>query len=75
VVGSKQAVVDGFSYSNVAKTSGKIRTLEELNRFLYNPRKYWSGTKMSFAGVRDSQERANLIAYINTLSDAPQPLT
>ncbi len=40
---------------------------QELSDFLNNPKKYIPGNKMSFAGVKNPQDRANLIAYLSTL--------
>jgi len=36
--------------------------------------KYLKGTKMAFAGLRKDSDRANVIAYLNSLSDSPAPL-
>ncbi len=40
---------------------------QELSDFLANPKKFIPGNKMSFAGIKDPQDRANLIAYLATL--------
>jgi cytochrome c len=45
-----------------------------LSAFLHNPKGEVPGTKMSFAGLSKDQERADVIAYLRTLSDAPVPL-
>ena len=47
---------------------------EALNHFLLNPKSYIAGTKMNFAGIKKDQDRANLIAWLNTQSDSPAPL-
>jgi cytochrome c len=47
---------------------------EELNEFLYKPRDYIDGTKMSFGGLRKPEERAAVIAWLNTKSDNPLAL-
>ena len=49
-------------------------TYEDLAHFVHKPKEYLPGTKMMFPGIADSTELADLIAYINTLSDNPQPL-
>jgi cytochrome c len=41
-------------------------TPEALNAFLENPKGWMPGTKMSFAGLPDVEDRANLIAYLET---------
>ena len=64
----------GFNYSSAMAEMGGAWDYERLDGFLEAPRKYVPGTKMSFAGVRKEQERANLIAYLRSLSAAPPPL-
>ncbi|MCE2927598.1 MAG: cytochrome c family protein [Rickettsiales bacterium] len=58
-----------FAYSDALKTlHGKKKWSEqELSAFIENPRKYIPGNKMSFAGIKNPQDRANLIAYLKTL--------
>ena len=64
----------GFAYSEglVAKASEKW-TYESLNEFIKNPKAYVKGTKMSFAGIKNDAKRADVIAYLASLSDAPKP--
>ncbi|HBZ43922.1 MAG TPA: cytochrome c family protein [Maritimibacter sp.] len=64
VVGREVAAVDGFGYSDAMTAVEGAWTPEELNAFLENPRQDISGTKMSFAGLKDIEDRANLIAYL-----------
>lgn len=57
----------GFNYSDVLMemgAAGKVWTPEELSAFLEKPRDYAKGTKMSFAGLRKEEDRANVIAYL-----------
>jgi len=68
---------DGFNYSSALRAFAEqeeIWTYEHLAGFLENPRGYVPGTTMAFAGIRDVQEKANLIAYMRTLSNDPAPL-
>ncbi len=68
---------EGFSYSSAMQefaTSEGEWDYEHLNGFLLNPRGYVSGTAMAFAGLKKDDERANVIAYLRTLSDSPAPL-
>ena len=68
LVGNHFAHKDDYSYSAaVAAMKDKHWGAQELSDFLSNPKKYIPGNKMSFAGVKDPQERANLIAYLSTL--------
>lgn len=74
VVQSDKAHTEGFAYSSAMKSAEGNWTYEDLNRFLADPRGFVPGTKMVFAGVKDDQARAGLIAYLRTLSDSPKPL-
>jgi cytochrome c len=74
VVGGKIAHAADFAYSAVFKEKQGSWNYEELNKFLYKPREYAPGTKMSFVGIKDDKERADLIAYLRSLSKNPEPL-
>ena len=67
------AAVEGYAYSKAMKAHGGTWTYAKLNEYLYKPRKSIPGTKMSFAGLKKGQDRADLIAYIASMSDAPKP--
>ncbi len=73
IVGANKAHLPNFNYSAAMKGKGGDWSFEELNKFLANPRGYVPGTNMTFAGLRDSQ-RADVIAYLNSLADSPKPL-
>ena len=74
VVGRPRASHPGFEYSSAMKSKGGTWTYDELFKFLKSPGAYIPGTKMSFAGLPRASERAEVIAYLNTKSDNPQPL-
>jgi cytochrome c len=74
VVGRPKASEPGFNYSAAIKAKGGNWTLDELNAFIANPRGDIPGTNMTFAGLPRGGERADVIAYLNTLSDNPAPL-
>lgn len=72
IVGRAIAANADFKYSKVMAAlgaEGKTWTPEELSAFLKKPRKYAKGTKMSFAGLRKEDDRANVIAYLSTFPD------
>ena len=76
VVGRQIAAVDGFSYSDdlaAHGAAGEAWTYENLAAFLESPKGFAPKTKMSFAGVKNPQELANLLAYLATLSPDPVP--
>jgi cytochrome c len=66
--------VTGFSYSEPLKAKGGKWTFEDLNNFIAAPGKAVPGTKMTYAGEKDPAKRADILAYLRTLSDAPVPL-
>ncbi|MDR7036399.1 MULTISPECIES: c-type cytochrome [Methylobacterium] len=74
VVERQKAHEPGFDYSASLKEKGGAWTYEDLDHFLESPKGYAKGTKMAFAGISSPQERANVIAYLRTLSDSPKPL-
>ncbi|MBV9548200.1 MAG: cytochrome c family protein [Alphaproteobacteria bacterium] len=71
VVERPRASVDGFSYSSAMKSKGGTWSYDELFKFLKSPGAYINGTKMSFAGLRNAQDRINLIAFLRTNADSP----
>jgi cytochrome c len=56
------------------KAKGGTWTYEDLNKFIANPQGFVPGTAMGFAGISKDTERANVIAYLRSLSDHPEPL-
>lgn len=64
----------GFAFSEALKTKGGSWTFENLDHWLASPRTFAPGTKMSFAGLGNGVDRANLIAYLNAQgSNLPLP--
>jgi len=74
VVGRKIASVAGFNYSAALKGMNGTWTFDELNKWLTDPRAMVPGTAMTFAGLANEKQRADLIAYLDTLSKNPVPL-
>ena len=66
--------VAGFSYSSAMADLGGIWTYDRLNEFIAGPRAFVPGTKMTYAGIGDMEERAQLVAWLRTLSADPVPL-
>jgi len=73
IVGNKFAHKDDFAYSAAMANHGGTWGWEELNHFLYKPRDYVEGTKMSFGGLKKAEDRAAVIAWLNSKSDNPLP--
>jgi cytochrome c len=64
----------GFNFSAAMKAKGGTWTFDDLNKFIANPKGFVPGTAMGFAGIQKDSERADVIAYLRTLSDNPAPL-
>lgn len=69
VVGRAVASKEGFDYSPELKAIGGDWTVDKLDRFLKEPAAFAPGTRMGFVGVADETERANLIAFLATLTE------
>ena len=74
IVGADKARWENFSYSAALASVGGSWGYEELNSFVAKPKAYIPGTKMTFNGLKKPEDRADLIAYLRTLSDSPRPL-
>ncbi|BCW90960.1 hypothetical protein sos41_41370 [Alphaproteobacteria bacterium SO-S41] len=76
VVGNHHAHLgDAFGYSAAMKAkSGDIWDYAALYQFIESPAKVIKGTKMAFAGLKKSEDRINLIAFLRTQADSPFPL-
>jgi cytochrome c len=66
--GRQAGSVPGFAYSDAMKNSGIVWNEQTLDQFLEDPRKMVPGTKMTYAGVKSAQERADLIAYLKQVA-------
>lgn len=69
IVGRATSSVDGYNYSGNLVKVVEAWTPEELNAFLEAPKSYAPGTKMAYNGMRDIEDRANLIAWLDSLDD------
>ncbi|WP_300034113.1 cytochrome c family protein [uncultured Roseobacter sp.] len=69
VVGRDKGGVDGFAYSDTLASMDGDWSVENLNGFLERPSAYAAGTSMSFAGLKKVEDRADVIAYLDSLDD------
>lgn len=74
VFGRTAGTHPGFSYSDAMREYGQPWTYDNLYAFLERPSGYISGTAMAYAGLRQSDDRVALVAYLRSLSDSPAPL-
>lgn len=68
---------EGYAYSAAMKEHASVRPTwdyEHLSDFLISPKALVKGTAMNFPGIKAVGDRANMIAYLRTLSDSPAPL-
>ncbi|MBI1402633.1 MAG: c-type cytochrome [Porphyrobacter sp.] len=68
VVGRHSGIVEGYNYSDANKNSGVVWTPQALYEYLKAPQQYIPGTKMAFPGIKNDQDRANLVAYLQSQS-------
>lgn len=66
IVGRPSGSVEGFNYSDANKNSGVTWTTDVLFEYLEDPKGFMPGTKMAFPGIKKEQDRANLIAYLES---------
>jgi cytochrome c len=71
VVGRRAGSVAGFEYSKAMKGSKLVWNAKTLDRFIADPLKAVPGTTMTYAGVKDAKERADLIAWLEAAARSP----
>lgn len=67
VVGREVDSVPGYSYSGALEQVADVWTPENLNGFLEDPKGWAPGTKMGYSGMKSVEDRANLIAWLDSL--------
>jgi cytochrome c len=75
IIGRPKASHPGFNYSAALKGAGGSWTVEDIDHFIANPKGMLPGTNMTFAGISRATERADIIAFLNSKSDNPLPLS
>src|SRR6476620_11006399 len=74
VIGEPIGQGKGFAFSDALSKKGGTWNWDSLSKWLNSPKAFASGTKMTFAGLSNPQDRADVIAFLNSHSDAPKPL-
>ena len=67
IIGRKAGTIEGFTYSEANKSAGGkglVWTEDVLSKYLENPLSFMPGTKMAFAGLKDPQDRKDVIAFL-----------
>jgi len=75
ILGKAKAEAIGFKYSDSLIGLGGTWSIEDMNLWLKSPKKYAPGNSMAFVGLRKDKDRANLLAYLNSMSESPVSLT
>ena len=74
VMGNPVAGHPGFAFSDALKSKGGSWNWETMSEWLSNPKKFAPGTKMTFAGLSKPEDRANVMAFLNSRDSAPLPV-
>jgi cytochrome c len=74
VLGEPVGQGHGFAFSPALSGKGGNWNWDNLSQWLTSPKAFAPGTKMTFAGISNPQDRANVMAFLNQHSDSPQPL-
>ena len=74
VLGEPVGVGHSFAFSDALAKKGGTWNWDNLAQWLTSPKAFAPGTKMTFAGLGNPQDRANVIAFLNQHSDGPKPL-
>ncbi|HEX6218549.1 MAG TPA: cytochrome c family protein [Sphingomicrobium sp.] len=74
VMGNPIGAHPGFAFSDALKSKGGTWDWNAMSEWLASPKKFAPGTKMTFAGLSNPQDRANLMAFLNSRDPSPMPL-
>lgn len=69
IVGRQAGSIEGFRYSDANANSGVTWTPEVMFEYLEAPREFMPGTRMAFPGLKNPQDRADVIAYLDATDD------
>lgn len=67
IIGRKSGAIEDFKYSDGMKNMGIVWNETTIAEYMKSPKDYVKGNKMTFAGLKDDQEIANLIAYLKSV--------
>jgi len=74
VMGNPVAAHPGFAFSDALKSKGGSWDWETMNAWLKSPKAFAPGTKMTFAGLSSPEDRANVMAFLNSRDSSPLPV-
>lgn len=71
IFGRKAGTLDGYAYSDVVKSAGFTWDAARIDTWITDPRAMLPGTKMTFVGLKDAKDRADVIAYLKVATSPP----
>jgi cytochrome c len=74
VMGNPVGAHPGFAFTDALKSKGGSWDWETMSAWLASPKKFAPGTKMTFAGLSNPQDRANVMAFLNSRDSSPLPV-
>ena len=74
VMGNPVAAHPGFAFTDALKGKGGTWDWDTMSAWLASPKKFAPGTKMTFAGLSNPQDRANVMAFLNSRDSSPLPV-
>jgi cytochrome c len=74
VMGNPVASHPGFAFTDALKGKGGSWDWDTMSAWLASPKKFAPGTKMTFAGLSNPQDRANVMAFLNSRDSSPLPV-
>ena len=74
VMGNAVAAHPGFAFTDALKGKGGSWDWDTMSAWLASPKKFAPGTKMTFAGISNPQDRANVMAFLNSRDSSPLPV-
>ena len=74
VLGEPVGKGKGFAFSEALAGRGGTWNFDNMSEWLKSPKGFAPGTKMTFAGLGNPEDRAHVIAFLNQHSDSPKPL-
>ena len=74
VMGNPVASHPGFAFTDALKGKGGSWDWDTMSAWLASPKKFAPGTKMTFAGISNPQDRANVMAFLNSRDASPLPV-
>ena len=69
LIGRNAGAAEGYEYSSAMRESGIVWSTQTLDYFLYSPLEYMPGINMGIAGIKDENDRMDLIAYLIAMNE------